>query len=211
MTWQKIAPLIILSFCLNYFLFIFSILFSVFIAAINGINQTSLRKLIAYSSINHLGWIVASIINNENIWKIYFIFYSFLTFAIIFILKNFNLFNLNQIFSFFYKNNNLKFFICCPLLSLGGLPPFLGFFPKWIVIEILIFFKFYFLIFFIIIFSLITLYFYIRICYTSFLINFNKINFNLLNLKILENKKIIFLLNFISIFGLIFINLMFLF
>ena len=209
-TWQKIAPLVILSFCLNYFIFTFSILFSIFIGSINGINQTSLRKLIAYSSINHLGWIIASILNNENIWKLYFIFYSFLTFSIIFILKNFNLFNLNQLFSFFYKNNNLKFFICFPLLSLGGLPPFLGFFPKWIVIEIIIFFKFYFLIFFLVIFSLITLYFYIRLCYSSILINFNKTNFNILNLITIKNKKIIFLLNFISIFGLIFINLIFL-
>lgn len=210
-TWQKIAPLIILTFCLNFNFFVLATLFCIFIGAINGLNQTSLRKLIAYSSINHLGWIVASILNNENLWKLYFIFYSFLTFTIILIFNNFKLFNLNQVFSFFYKNFFIKFVIIIPLLSLGGLPPFLGFFPKWIIIELIISFKYIVLIFFIVLFSLITLYFYLRLSYSSLLINFNKLNSNNFNLSIIKNKKLYFSLIFISIFGLIFINLIFLF
>lgn len=208
-TWQKIAPLIILSFCLNYFLFLTVAIISSFIGSINGLNQTSLRKLIAYSSINHLRWIIARILNNETTWKIYFIFYSFLSFAIIFIFKNFKIYNLNQIFSLTTINKFIKLFITLPLLSLGGLPPFLGFFPKWIVIELLIFSKLYWLIFILINFSLITLYFYIRICYSAFILNFNKINFNTRFFFFNENKKPLFLLNFISLFGLIFINLLF--
>lgn len=198
-----------LSFCLNFYLFLFAIIFSSFIGSINGLNQTSLRKVIAYSSINHLRWIISRILNNENIWKIYFIFYSFLSFTIIFIFKNFKIFNLNQIFSLYKKNNFLKLFISLPLLSLGGLPPFLGFFPKWLIIEILIFSNLNWLIFILINFSLITLYFYIRICYSAFILNFNKINFFSLNFFLNKRKFIYLLLNFISIFGLIFINLFF--
>lgn len=209
MTWQKIAPLIILSFCLNFYLLLIAIVFSSFIGSINGLNQTSLRKIIAYSSINHLRWIISRILNNENIWKIYFIFYSFLSFLIIIIFKNFKVFNLNQVFSFFLKNNFNKLLISLPLLSLGGLPPFLGFFPKWITIEILIFSKFYWIIFILINFSLITLYFYIRICYSAFLLNFNKINFFSLIFFSQKIKKFFLFINFISIFGLIFINTFF--
>lgn len=186
-----------------------AIVASAFIGAINGLNQTSLRKIIAYSSINHLRWIIARIINNENIWKIYFIFYSFLSLTIIFIFKTFKIFNLNQIFSLSIKNNVIKLFISLPLLSLGGLPPFLGFFPKWIVIEILIFSKFYWLIFILVNFSLITLYFYIRISYSALLINFNKINFFTINSLYKKNYKFYLLINFISLFGLLFINLFF--
>lgn len=45
----------LLSYCLNFsFLFVIIIL-SVLIGALGGLNQTSLRKLMAFSSIGHLG------------------------------------------------------------------------------------------------------------------------------------------------------------
>lgn len=209
-TWQKIAPLVLLSFCLNLFFFISTIFFSIFIGAIGGLNQTSLRKIIAFSSINHLGWILRNIINNENIWKIYFLFYSFLSFSIIFLFFNFKLFNINQIFYIKFKTKIQKLIINIPLLSLGGLPPFLGFFPKWLTIETIIYNNFFILIFLIINFTLITLYFYIRISYSAFLLNHNLSNWNFSWIFI--NYKNFNLLNFFiffSTFGLIFINLFF--
>lgn len=208
-TWQKIAPIIILTYCININFFIFSIIISIVISRINGLNQTSLRKLLAYSSINHLGWILTGILNNQNIWIIYFIFYCFLTISIVLIFNNFKIFNLNQIFSFFNFKNLIKTIIFLPLLSLGGLPPFLGFFPKWIIIEYLISINYLFIIFLLIYFTLITLYFYLRISYSSLLLNYNEINWNFNNFY---NKNNFFLLSiflFINIFGLIFINLFF--
>jgi NADH-ubiquinone oxidoreductase chain 2 len=210
MTWQKIAPIVILSFCLNFYFFIIIILFSIFFGAIGGLNQTSLRKLIAFSSINHLGWIIRNIINNENIWKIYFLFYSILTITILIIFNNFKIYNLNQIFSILNINKFQKLFFNIPLLSLGGLPPFLGFFPKWLTIEILLINNFYLITFLIINFTLITLYFYIRISYSSFLLNFNSINFNYSwNLFFHKKNYLITLFIFISFFGLLLINIFF--
>lgn len=209
-TWQKIAPLILLSFCLNILFFSLTIIFSIFVGAIGGLNQTSLRKLIAFSSINHLGWIIRNIINNENIWKIYFLFYVFLSISIIFIFNNFRIFNLNQIFNILIKNKIQKILISIPLLSLGGLPPFLGFFPKWISIEIIIFENFFLLVFLIINFTLITLYFYIRISYSSFLLNHNNNNWNFYkNFLKFNNIKLLSFFIFFSTFGLIFINFIF--
>lgn len=211
-TWQKIAPIILLSFCLNFFLFNSVIIFSIFIGSLGGLNQTSLRKLIAFSSINHLGWILRNIINNENIWKIYFIFYIFLSLSIIFLFNKFKIFNINQIFFLKLKNKIQKLIINFPLLSLGGLPPFLGFFPKWLTIEIIIFNNFFLLIFLIINFTLITLYFYIRITYSALLLNHNFANWNLNWILFLnKNFKILNFFIFFSLFGLIFINLFFLF
>lgn len=209
-TWQKIAPIILLSFCLNLFLFNLTIIFSIFIGALGGLNQTSLRKLMAFSSINHLGWLLCNILNNENIWKIYFFFYSFLSFTLIFLFNRFKIFNINQIFFIKLKNKIQKLIINIPLLSLGGLPPFLGFFPKWLTIEIIIINNFILLIFLILNFTLITLYFYIRISYSALLLNHNLINWNLSWIFFFKkNFKILNFFIFFSIFGLIFINLFF--
>ena len=208
-TWQKIAPIILLSYCLNTNFFIIVIVLSIFIGSLGGLNQTSLRKLIAFSSINHLGWIVAGIINRENLWIIYFIFYSFLSIAIIFIFNNFKIFNINQIFGLFNRNSIVKFLIFLSLLSLGGLPPFIGFLPKWLIIESLIGINIFFLLTLIVTFTLITLFFYLRICYAAFLLNHNENNWTYNRFYFNKNYLVCLLLGFISISGLIIINLLY--
>lgn len=200
-----------MSFCLNNLFFYFSIIISVIFGSFGGLNQTSLRKLIAFSSINHLGWIVAGILNNQNIWKIYFIFYCFLSITVIYLFNSLKIFNLNQIFSSFNFQHLIKTIIFIPLLSLGGLPPFLGFFPKWLIIDLLINLNLIFLVMIIINLTLITLYFYLRISYSAFLLNHNEINWNF-QYFFNNKKKIIFsFLLFLTIFGLIFINIFFIF
>nr|YP_010728489.1 NADH dehydrogenase subunit 2 [Polypedilum heberti]WEF49730.1 NADH dehydrogenase subunit 2 [Polypedilum heberti] len=208
MTWQKIAPIIMLSYCMNFYFFIFSILLSIIIGSINGLNQTSLRKLMAYSSISHLSWMLMGILNNQNIWMIYFIFYCFLSLSIVLIFNNFKFFNLNQIFSFLNFKNLIKTIIFIPFLSLGGLPPFLGFFPKWIIIEYMVSMNYMFLLILLLYFTLITLYFYLRISYSSFLLNYNEMNWNF-NYYYNNNFFLFSFLLFLNIFGLIFINLFF--
>lgn len=208
-TWQKIAPIILLSYCLNTNFFIIVIVLSIFIGSLGGLNQTSLRKLIAFSSINHLGWIVAGIINRENLWIIYFIFYSFLSIAIIFMFNNFKLFNINQIFGLFNRNSIVKFLIFLSLLSLGGLPPFIGFLPKWLIIESLICINIFFLLTLIVTFTLITLFFYLRICYAAFLLNHNENNWTYNSFYFNKNYLICLIFGFISISGLVIINLLY--
>nr|YP_009169958.1 NADH dehydrogenase subunit 2 [Polypedilum vanderplanki]ALD88418.1 NADH dehydrogenase subunit 2 [Polypedilum vanderplanki] len=209
MTWQKIAPMILISYCLNFTFFSLSIILSIIVSSINGLNQTSLRKIMAYSSINHLGWMLAGILNNQNIWIIYFLFYSFLSISIILIFNNFKIFNLNQIFSFLNFKNLIKTMIFFPFLSLGGLPPFIGFFPKWIIIEFLISINYFFMLFLMIYFTLITLYFYLRISYSSFLLNYNEMNWNFSNYLNYSNFFLSSIFLYFNIFGLIFINMIF--
>jgi len=211
MTWQKIAPLIIISYCINFFFINLLIFFSIIFGRLGGLNQRSLRKLIAFSSINHLGWIISRILFNETIWFLYFLFYCFLSLTIVFIFNNFKLLNITQTFKIFNSNFFIKIFIFLSLLSLGGLPPFLGFFPKWLIIEIIISKIIYLILLIILILTLITLFFYIRICYSSFLINHLSIKWNIklnFNLKFIK----ISLINcFFSLFGLPFINFIYIF
>lgn len=205
-TWQKIAPLILISYIIFKPLIITRIILSSLIGALGGLNQTSLRKLIAYSSINHLGWILAAIYNSNLLWITYFIFYSFLTFSIIFIFNMFKTSHINQLFSLFFHSKVIKFFLFFNLLSLGGLPPFLGFFPKWIVIQSLTINNQLFLLTFIVLITLITLYFYMRLCYRAFILNYHENNWLTASIYKSLYIKIFIICSFFSSFGLFLIS-----
>nr|YP_009743849.1 NADH dehydrogenase subunit 2 [Barbourion lemaii]QIE12610.1 NADH dehydrogenase subunit 2 [Barbourion lemaii] len=196
MTWQKITPMILISYYLNMKFLYFIIILNVLIGAVGGLNQTSLRKLMAFSSINNLGWMIFSIMISENLWMFYFFFYSFLTSIMYFFFYMLNMFFINQLFI-----NNMNFMIKMNLLinflSLGGLPPFIGFLPKWIMINFLMNYKFYLLTFIMVMSSLITIYFYIRIIYSSFLFNYFKMKW----FKIYLKNNFINFINFISLFS----------
>lgn len=201
-TWQKITPIIILSYYLNKNFIIIIILMNIIIGAIGGLNQTSLRKLMAFSSINNLGWILSSIIIRETLWFFYIFIYSFIIRIICFLFYILNIYFINQLFI-----NNINFFIKINLLinflSLGGLPPFIGFFPKWIIINFLINNNIYLLTFIFVIIRLIILFFYIRISYSAFIFNYLKIKW----FKIFIKNNYFLLINFfsfISLTGIIF-------
>lgn len=192
-TWQKIAPLIILSYLINFNFFILIIILSALVGAIGGLNQTSLRKILAFSSINHLGWMLAAIIFNEYLWRIYFLIYSFISIGLVFLFYQFNLFHINQIFSSYSNSALLKFSFLVSFLSLAGLPPFLGFLPKWLVIQSLTRINQYFLTIILILISLITMYFYLRICYATLILNYTETSWRFT----LNFKKNSFLINMI--------------
>lgn len=173
MVWQKVAPFIIISYNFSFSLILIcGAITSVVVGAVGGFNQTSLRKIIAYSSINHIGWMLRTVLLGEINWLVYLIFYSFLTISVVGIFAQFRLVHINQIFSSPVFRNTIKFFCFCNLLSLGGLPPFLGFLPKWVVIQGLVNSHFYFLTFILVISALITLFFYVRIGYAAFLLTY---------------------------------------
>nr|YP_010997399.1 NADH dehydrogenase subunit 2 [Lucilia cuprina]AFV08389.1 NADH dehydrogenase subunit 2 [Lucilia cuprina]AFV08402.1 NADH dehydrogenase subunit 2 [Lucilia cuprina]AFV08415.1 NADH dehydrogenase subunit 2 [Lucilia cuprina]AFV08441.1 NADH dehydrogenase subunit 2 [Lucilia cuprina]AFV08454.1 NADH dehydrogenase subunit 2 [Lucilia cuprina] len=206
MTWQKIAPLMLISYIIFKPLIITSIILSSLIGALGGLNQTSLRKLMAYSSINHLGWMLAAMYNSNLLWMTYFLFYSFLSFAMIFMFNMFKTSHINQLFSLFFHSKVMKFFLFFNMLSLGGLPPFLGFFPKWIVIQSLTINNQLFLLTFMVLMTLITLYFYMRLSYSAFMLNYYENNW--LNYSMFKSSymKIFMTFSFISIFGLFLIS-----
>ena len=105
------------------------------VGAIGGLNQTFIRSLLAYSSINHIGWMLAAIYSRINTWASYFIIYALVVISIITILNHNQIFHFNQII--FLPNTKAKIISILSLFSLGGLPPFLGFIPKLLVILLL--------------------------------------------------------------------------
>lgn len=172
LTWQKLAPIIIIYQIIpNPLYFSCIIILSSVIRGIQGLNQTCFRKIIAYSSINHTSWILARILFSLSLWITYFTVYTVINLRIILLIKNFNIFNITMLRKFFSSNKIKKFIFLLRFLNLGGLPPFLGFLPKWIVILNLTHTNFLFLTALIIIFTLITLYFYLRLTISTFSIN----------------------------------------
>nr|YP_009654745.1 NADH dehydrogenase subunit 2 [Caystrus obscurus]QCI09300.1 NADH dehydrogenase subunit 2 [Caystrus obscurus] len=171
MTWQKVAPLMLISNSqMNELLINLSIFLSIIIGSIGGINQTSLRKMMSYSSINHLGWML-TINKSMNSWIIYLAIYSIMVLMICYTFMKYKLYFINQI-----NNINMtmmdKTSMFMMMLSMGGLPPFIGFLPKWITIQCMINEKQFLLITVMILFSLITLMYYMRIM-TSLMLTFS--------------------------------------
>nr|QNE85375.1 NADH dehydrogenase subunit 2 [Paracoenia fumosa] len=209
MTWQKIAPMVLISYMIVNSLIMFSIIMSVLVGSLGGLNQTSLRKLMAFSSINHLGWMMTAMQLSESIWLIYFFIYSILSFNMIYFFNMFKISHLNQLFSMFFNSKMIKIFMFLNLLSLGGLPPFLGFFSKWMVIQFVSMNNQLFLMIILTVTTLITLYFYLRICYSAFMINYTENNWN----NSLEFNKIsmnfYMFFSFIMIVGMIFLPMIF--
>nr|ALO76274.1 NADH deshydrogenase subunit 2 [Leucocelis sp. LEU01] len=207
LTWQKIAPMILIMYsnmATTYFIII--IIMSMMISGIMGMNQTSLRKILAYSSINHIGWMMSAIMLSPTIWTYYFLIYCIITTNIILIFYSLNIFYVNQLYISLNQNPMTKFFFMMNFLSLGGLPPFLGFMPKWLLINSLIQTKFYFLTFLMTVMTLITLYFYMRITFATILLSKSYNNYyQQPKMKL----NLIMTTNFIALFSLIIITIWF--
>nr|QZL38935.1 NADH dehydrogenase subunit 2 [Filchneria songi] len=210
MTWQKIAPLMLLSYNLQANLFISTvILLSVIIGSLGGLNQTSLRKILAYSSINHLGWLISAMLLGESLWNMYFMMYTFLTCTIIFMLQTFKLFHMNQVFSLNSTSPVVKFAFFTTFLSLGGLPPFMGFLPKWIIIQSMVEANLIFTISLMVIMTLITLFYYLRLSFGAFMLTYSETLWNI-NLSFNNLNQLLALsLSMVSTLGLVFCSLLY--
>nr|AQP28196.1 NADH dehydrogenase subunit 2 [Nasutitermes longirostris] len=171
MTIQKAAPLMLMSYLIEINVFTLSIiLLSTIVGSIGGLNQTSMRKILTYSSINHTGWMLIALITSENLWMMYFVIYSTLALTVVSAIQLSGVSFINQTMLTNKETTLMKFMMFTSLLSLGGLPPFLGFLPKWIVIQAMITNNMAPLATIVVVTSLITLYYYLKISYSSFMI-----------------------------------------
>nr|BCH52378.1 NADH dehydrogenase subunit 2 [Kirkaldyia deyrolli] len=162
LTWQKIAPMVVLSYVVEKSMVIYIlVMVSTFVGAVGGLNQTSLRKIMAYSSISHMGWMVACMKMENNLWIAYLIIYMVMVTLAIILFEKTSMYYINQI------NLNLltpmeKIMYVTLFMSLGGLPPFLGFLPKWLVIQSMIGHSLYMVLTVMVLTTLITLLYYMR-------------------------------------------------
>nr|QGW36196.1 NADH dehydrogenase subunit 2 [Monodonta labio] len=143
-TWQKLAPLFLLatitstwtqmSHATMSFLLLSAGLSSL-VGGIGGLNQTQIRALLAYSSIGHIGWMVFCATTSSSALKIYFLVYFLVSICLFFSLWASEKSFFSQTGTSSPPTTKLnETFLIFMLLSLGGMPPLLGFFAKWLAV-----------------------------------------------------------------------------
>nr|ALC75804.1 NADH dehydrogenase subunit 2 [Phoca groenlandica] len=196
LTWQKIAPLSVLyqiSPSINPKLLITMAIASVLIGGWGGLNQTQLRKILAYSSIAHMGWMAVILTYNPTLMILNLTIYIMMT------LSTFMLFMHNSSTTTLSLSNTwnklplMTSLILVLMMSLGGLPPLSGFVPKWMIIQELTKNDMIILPTFMAITALLNLYFYMRLSYTTTLTMFPSANNMKMKWQFESTKKIILL------------------
>nr|YP_010447195.1 NADH dehydrogenase subunit 2 [Tibia fusus]UTM92203.1 NADH dehydrogenase subunit 2 [Tibia fusus] len=171
-TWQKFAPIFLIGSLMEVNLIYWAALVISIMCAgsslaggVGGINQTQIRALLAYSSIGHLGWIVFSLLYSDWAMKIYLTIYVLISLCIFMSLWFSNLSDMKSLNKLNYKSN-LEMSVMLMLMSLGGLPPLLGFVSKWLVISLAMSSSLWGILFFLILGSLLSLFYYLSLFFS---------------------------------------------
>nr|YP_007624294.1 NADH dehydrogenase subunit 2 [Balearica pavonina]ACN53580.1 NADH dehydrogenase subunit 2 [Balearica pavonina] len=132
-----------------------------------GLNQTQIRKILAFSSISHLGWMAIIITYNPKLTLLAFYLYSLMTTTVFLTLNTTKTLTLSTMMITWTKIPTLNAALMLTLLSLAGLPPLTGFLPKWLIIQELTKQEMTVAATIITMLSLLGLFFYLRLAYHS--------------------------------------------
>jgi len=168
-------------------LLMISALLSLLLGSITGLAQYKIKRLLAYSTISHVGLILLAL-GNESINGLestifYIVQYSITSlniFLIIILLgytlsvnKTISVYSpiqfISQLRGQFFNNPTLSIALALSLFSMSGIPPLIGFFGKYFVINSALMNGNYFLSLVVIITSVISTVYYLQIVKTLFL------------------------------------------
>nr|ACZ70187.1 NADH dehydrogenase subunit 2 [Orcinus orca]AKN22880.1 NADH dehydrogenase subunit 2 [Orcinus orca] len=179
LTWQKLAPISILyqiSPSINLHLMTTMSFLSILIGGWGGLNQTQLRKIMAYSSIAHVGWMTAILPYNPTFTLLNLSIYIMMTFTMFMLLIQNSTTTTLMLSQTWNTMPIMTTLTMLTLLSMGGLPPLTGFMPKWMIIQELTKNDTLILPTLMAITALLNLYFYMRLTYSTALTLFPSIN-----------------------------------
>nr|YP_009348606.1 NADH dehydrogenase subunit 2 [Pachychilon pictum]BAW88003.1 NADH dehydrogenase subunit 2 [Pachychilon pictum] len=167
-TWQKLAPLALIvqtAQAVDPLLLTILGLTSTLVGGWSGLNQTQLRKILAYSSIAHMGWMLIVLQYAPQLTLLALATYILMTSAAFLTLKLSSATKINTLTTVWSKSPILTTTTALVLLSLGGLPPLTGFMPKWLILEELTKQSLPLTATIMALAALLSLYFYLRLCY----------------------------------------------
>nr|AAC27572.2 NADH dehydrogenase subunit II [Anolis grahami]AAG34979.1 NADH dehydrogenase subunit 2 [Anolis grahami] len=169
-TWQKLAPMSLIYMTLNNLstttLILLGLLSSI-IGGWGGLNQTQTRKIMAFSSIAHLGWMITISSIMPNIMILNLTIYLIMTIALFYSLILSKSKTIQDTTTTWTFSPALTIMMMILLLSLGGLPPLTGFMPKWLILEELVTQNLTPAATIMAMSALLSLFFYLRLTYTT--------------------------------------------
>lgn len=161
---------------------LFLSIINIIIGAIFGISQIRIKRLLFYSGINHIGFILLAISNltSESLSVILFYIFQYsinsIDIFLILLCFNSNILFINQINA--QINKFIYFIFSINIFSMCGIPPLIGFFAKMIILQVSLYNEFFFIILFSIITSIINSSYYLKILkilFFTFSLEFSKI------------------------------------
>nr|AHB11787.1 NADH dehydrogenase subunit 2 [Rhinichthys obtusus] len=167
-TWQKLAPLALIiqtAHAIDPLLLTTLGLMSTLVGGWGGLNQTQLRKILAYSSIAHMGWMIIVLQYAPQLTLLALLMYIFMTSSAFLTLKASSSTKIGTLATIWSKSPVLTTAAALVLLSLGGLPPLTGFMPKWLILQELAKQGLPLPATVMALAALLSLYFYLRLCY----------------------------------------------
>nr|AFN41372.1 NADH dehydrogenase subunit 2 [Hipposideros ater] len=170
LTWQKLAPLSVLyqiAHSINLNLLLAMSMLSIIIGGWGGLNQTQLRKILAYSSIAHMGWMTAVLAYNPMMTLLNLTLYILMTTTTFMLFMHNSSTTTLSLSRSWNKTPLITTAILTMMLSLGGLPPLTGFLPKWMIIQELTKNDSIILPTLMAVSALLNLYFYMRLAYST--------------------------------------------
>nr|AER13588.1 NADH dehydrogenase subunit 2 [Anolis richardii] len=169
-TWQKLAPMSLILMTVNNLSPLILLLLgltSSMMGGWGGLNQTQMRKIMAFSSIAHLGWMMTVASITTNIMILNLLIYLIMTSTMFLSLIMLKTKTIQDSSTSWTTSPMLTIMMMLTLLSLGGLPPLTGFMPKWLILEELTTQNLTVLATMMALASLLSLFFYLRLSYTT--------------------------------------------
>nr|AEO50767.1 NADH dehydrogenase subunit 2 [Gekko gecko]URZ95366.1 NADH dehydrogenase subunit 2 [Gekko gecko] len=137
-TWQKLAPMTLLYMIsphLPQHLILVTGLLSALAGGWSGLNQTQTRKIMAFSSIAHMGWLIIALYLSPALTTTTLLIYIIMTLTMFLAFNTMTIKTLTDMGLAWSQSPSLMTMIMISIMSLGGLPPLTGFMPKWLILN----------------------------------------------------------------------------
>ncbi len=189
------AVALIYRFCLEPFsslynewsqIIVFLSIASMFLGSIAAIRQTNIKRLLAYSSIGHVGYILIGLVSFSDEGTkgaaIYILIYLFMNIAIFSILLSLKFENkyiekIEDLSGLSKVKPFLSLSIAIIMLSMAGIPPFAGFFGKFYIFASALNSNLYSLAVFGVLSSVIAAFYYLRIIKVIYFDDYKSTNY----------------------------------
>nr|AAL90549.1 NADH dehydrogenase subunit 2 [Trioceros montium] len=169
-SWQKFAPISLLFMTYNHLPPKITMIIGMTSAIIGGwgsINQTQLRKLMAYSSISNLGWTMMIFTVSPHTATLNIIIYITILTPTFMLIKKMSMKTLRDSTTMWTTSPTTNTMFTLMLLSLSGLPPLSGFMPKLLILNELVTQNLTPIATMLTVISLVSLVFYVRTTYIT--------------------------------------------